>query len=741
MGLLRQALETRATLRVPPKWMLEAFGGTKALSGIRVTPEKALTYTAVYACVRVLAETLAMLPLKTYERLVRGKRAAPLHPNWRLLHDRANPETTAFEYREFQMGNLQLRGNSYAFIERRGDGRPLHLWPLRSDQVEVKLLADKTLQYDWKQGERIFNASQIHHVHGLSTDGVTGLSPLTLMREAVGMGLAHEEYGSRFFSQGANSGGVLKHKGELGTGAQKRLKRTFQQATEGLLKAHKTMILEEGMDWTKIGVDPKNAQFLEGRKFQVTEIARAFRVPPHLIADLENATFSNIEHQGQEFVTYSMQPWFVRHEQAYLRDLFPESEAGRFFAEFLVAGLLRGDTPARTAYYSGAIAGGWMHRNEVRELENLNPKEGLDDFLVPMNMTTIDENGRPVVTTFGPGGAPVEPGTEPAPTATPPGDPGLGVASDIQSTLLNGAQVTSMIAIVTSVAERTLPRDSGLRILETAFGISAKEAAELMATAGTSFSPPGDPGTRSLPVKEIRAATSSERLALRSKYAALFQAAAEKMLRAESVELRKNAKSYLSVRSRLGFDKWLEEYYRDDFPELAKRTLEPIYQKYADEIGPLALAEINSSDLPEEFRDIAERYAESHATRYAKSSSGQIIGALEGRDGDPVKAIDEKLELWSTTRPAREGKRNGSQAGEALTKAVFVAAGFSAVWRTQGDSCKLCNELNGKKVGGSNSFVGKGQTLAPKGTAPLTVSQNITHAPLHEGCDCYITAG
>ncbi len=761
MGILTRALEQRATLRVPSKWMLEAFGASKSNTGISVTAAKALTYTAVYACVRVLSETLAMLPWKVYERVKKGKEERPDHYLWPILHDQVNPDMTSFEYREFQMANLQLRGNAYAFVERMGNGKPLYLWPLRADQVRVELLEDGTLVYIWKEGEGRWSGSQIHHIHGLSTNGITGLSPIALMREAVGMGLAHEEYGARFFAQGANAGGVLRHKGELGTGAQKRLKRTFNQATEGLLKSHKTMILEEGMEWTKVGVDPKDAQFLEGRKFQVSEIARAFRVPPHLIGDLENATFTNIEHQGQEFVTYSMAPWAVRWEQATQRDLFLPSEGTRFFSEFLLSALLRGDSAARSAFYTAAIQGGWMSRNEVRALENLNTEEELDDFLVPMNMITT--GGNVFAGTLPAGG-------EAAPDAgstTPAGAEGLGVAADIQSTLLNGAQVSSMVQIVSSVAAGILPRNSGLKILQTAFGITTEEAGAIMANAGSGFAPPTGDAARDHVIRTLkdalgwteeeagqcldewrdhsqRAVKGAARLALRQKYSEQFEEVTAALVRAETRELQKNAKKFLAARRRSDFDEWLTGYYQDEFPAFAKKKLEPIYRAYAEEIGPLALAEIDGTELPEEFREIAADYAESHAGRYASSSNGQITGVLDQSDTlehDPLEAIDTRLALWSETRPAREGKRNGSQAGEGMATALFAAAGFGLIWTTQGESCELCNSLAGTRVGGGSAFVSEGDTIAPPGVSPLHVSQPIRHAPLHDGCDCYTVPG
>lgn len=766
MGILHRALERRATLRVPPKWMLEAFGATKANSGINVTAAKALTYTAVYACVRVLAETLAMLPLKVYERVNKGKEERPDHHLWPILHDQVNPEMTSFEYREFQMANLQLRGNAYAYVERLGNGKPLYLWPLRSDQVHVELLEDKTLLYIWKEGEGKWTNDQIHHIHGLSTNGITGLSPISLMREAVAMGLAHEEYGARFFAQGANAGGVLRHKGELGEGAQKRLKRTFNQATEGLLKSHKTMVLEEGMEWTKVGVDPKDAQFLEGRKFQVSEIARAFRIPPHLIGDLERATFTNIDSQGQEFVTYTMQPWFVRWEQAIQRDLFLPSEAGRFFSEFVDLALLRGDHAARVAFYTGAIQAGWMSRNEVRRLENLNTEDELDEFLVPLNMITAGGN---VFTGALPGttdAAPIEA------TPTPAGTDGLGVAADIQSTLLNGAQVSSMVQIVSSVAAGVLPRESGLKILQTAFGITAEEAGAIMATAGSGFAPASGDAARENIIRNLkdalgwteeqakkcledwrifsdtgratRSAGSAARVALRQKYSEQFEEVTGALVRAETAKVQKAAKKYLAGRRRSDFDEWLNQYYQGEFHEFAKKKLEPIYCAYAEEIGPLALAEIDVTELPEEFQQIAADYSESHASRYGSSSSGQITSVLDGiseLDQDPLEAIDTRLSLWAETRPAREGKRNGSQAGEAMATALFVGAGFGLIWQTQGENCELCNELAGRRVSAGGPFVTPGTTIAPAGTAPLVVSQTIRHAPLHDGCNCYVVPG
>jgi HK97 family phage portal protein len=390
MGILTGAFERRAG-----QWydVLEGMIPQTA-SGATVTTEGSLKNTTVFACVRVLAESVASLPLIVYERLGdgRGKRRAGEHSLYRILHDLSNTEMTSVELRETLMGHLALWGNAYGEIERDRGGRVRGLWPLRPDQMTVQRVAGRLIYvYQLPDGQRMtLPADMVMHLRGLSTDGVMGYSPIALARQAVGLALATEEFGSRFFGNGARPGGVLQHPGVLSKDAQDRLRKSLESRHRGLSNAHRLMILEEGMTLKEVGIPPEDAQFLETRRFQVAEIARMFRVPLHMVGELERATNNNIEHQSLEFVIHTLRPWLVRWEQAISRDLLTPAERARYFAEHLIDGLLRGDIKSRYEAYATGRQNGWLSANDIRELENQNPVEGGDMYLVPLNMVPVE---------------------------------------------------------------------------------------------------------------------------------------------------------------------------------------------------------------------------------------------------------------------------------------------------------------------------------------------------------------
>lgn len=373
----------------------EIFTGNKSASGVSVNERTALTSTSVFSAVDILSRTLASLPLHVYRRLIGGgKEKVTEHPLYPILHDLANPEMTSFEFRQALMGHLALWGNAYAEIERNNAGEVIALWPLRPDRMTIKRDNNGLLYvYQLPNGEQVgLRQSNVMHVRGLSSDGIVGYSPIRMAREAIGLSLATEEFGARFFGNGSNPGGVLQHPGKLSEDAAKRLRDSWAEMHQGLSQSHRVAILEEGMTWQQVGIPPEYAQFLETRKFQVTEIARIFHVPPHMLGDLDRSTFSNIEHQGIEFVVHTMRPWLVCWEQAMKRDLFLPSERRIYFAEFLVDGLLRGDIQSRYQAYAIGRQNGWLSADDIRELENMNPlADGQGKvYLVPLNMVPAD---------------------------------------------------------------------------------------------------------------------------------------------------------------------------------------------------------------------------------------------------------------------------------------------------------------------------------------------------------------
>jgi HK97 family phage portal protein len=367
------------------EYMIRGYSTTR--SGMHVTADTALACAAVNACVRVVSEDVAKLPLILYRRLPDGgKERATEHPLFRLLHSRPNAWQTSFEFREMMQGHLELRGNAYAMKVTSGR-RVLELVPIHPDRVTVKQDTNFTLRYTVTPTGDEFTAGQILHLRGMSSDGFTGMSTLNHAREAVGLAKATERHGATMFGNGARPGGILSHPARLSPEAAKRLKEQWDDAHSGD-NANGTAILEEGMSWAQMGMTSEDSQFLETRKFQRSEIASFFRIPPHMIGDLERATFSNIEHQGQEYVRGSLDPRLQRWTQRLNADLLTPAEQEEYFFEFLTDALLRGDTKARYDAYSTAITNGFMSRNEARVRENLNPAPGLDEFLQPLNMGT-----------------------------------------------------------------------------------------------------------------------------------------------------------------------------------------------------------------------------------------------------------------------------------------------------------------------------------------------------------------
>lgn len=361
-------------------------------SGVDVDEETALKISAVYACVKVISETVASLPLNLLKELTNGdSEKAKQHPLFTLLKDAPNSEMSSFTYREMLMTNLLLWGNAYSLIKRNKLGQIVELYPLKSKNMKVERDAvTNKIKYIYTNNKGItttYTPKQVLHIPAFSFDGVLGVSPITYAREAMGLALATEEFGARFFGNGARPGGVLEHPGVVKD--PEKLRDSWNKVYQGTANSHKVAVLEEGMKYHEIGMSPEDSQFLQTRSFQLTEICRIFRVPPHMIGDLSRSTFSNIEHQSIDFVVHTIRPWLVRWEQAIARSLLSDEERTIYYAKFNVDGLMRGDFATRMNGYAIARQNGWMSANEIRALEDMNkiPKEqGGDLYLLNGNM-------------------------------------------------------------------------------------------------------------------------------------------------------------------------------------------------------------------------------------------------------------------------------------------------------------------------------------------------------------------
>ena len=385
-----------------------AFGKSEA--GERVDEKSAMQIATVYACVRLLAETVAGLPLHLFrysDESENGKERAKEHPLYKLLYRQPNPEMTSFSFRETMMTHLLLWGNAYAQIIRDGKNNVLSLYPLLPENVEVDRDEKGQIYYiyhaytDEKPGPQnrdiYFRQDEIFHIPGLGFNGLVGFSPIAMMKNSLGTTLAVEKYGSSFFKNGAQPSGVLEHPGVLKN--PEKIRENWSEVYGGAGNAHKIAVLEEGMQYRAISLPPEDSQFLSTRQFGVNEICRIFRVPPHMVQNLEHATFSNIEHQSIDFVVHTLTPWLVRFEQAIIKDLLLPGEQDTIFPKFNVDGLLRGDYQSRMQGYATGISNGFLSPNDIRRLENLDlipADKGGDDYYLNGGYVKLQDAGKNV---------------------------------------------------------------------------------------------------------------------------------------------------------------------------------------------------------------------------------------------------------------------------------------------------------------------------------------------------------
>lgn len=362
-------------------------------TGLNINEYTALGTSAAYACIRLLSETLAQLPLHVYRRTDQGSEIDRNHILYKLLHDTPNPWMTSYTWRNSVQSHTAGWGNGYSFIVRDQRQQPRALLPLLPDRTYPQLI-DNVLTYRTQIGYKVCEVepNDIIHIPGLAFDGLLGLSPIALHREAVALEKAAQTFGAKLFGSGSLLSGVIKHPGRLKRRSEKpgeqspveKLRNQWKSLYAGLENSAQVAVLEEGMDFQTIGIPPEDAQFLQTRKFQIADIGRIFNVPSHMINDLEKATFNNISELSMVFNRFTMMPWIKNWEQELNRKLFPNNNI--HYIKFDLNALLRGTIAERAEYYKTAIEYGWMSRNEVRKLEDLNRVDGLDQYLQPLNM-------------------------------------------------------------------------------------------------------------------------------------------------------------------------------------------------------------------------------------------------------------------------------------------------------------------------------------------------------------------
>ena len=492
-GFISRALSLSGGNLKDPR-LNELFGGSSTDSGVSVTPDTALTYSAVYQAVRCIAEAVSSLPLNLYERAPSGgKNKASAHPLYNILHDSPNPEMTSMQWREASMAHLLLYGNSYTEIVRDLEGNAVELWPIDPTMVAPKRTDSGELYYELNRGKNFITSGNMLHISGLSFDGISGMSPIALARQSLGLSMAIEQFGAGYFGRGARPGGVLTFPGQLSPEARQNLRRSFEELHAGGANSHRVALLEAGLKWEAIGVPPDDSQFLQSREFQIVEVARWFNIPPHKLRDLNKPSYNSLEMMNIEFLTDTLRPWLVRWEQALNRKIIRPSDRGVYFFEHNVEGVLRGDIASRYQAYSVARNWGWLSVNEIREKENMNGvgPDG-DVFMQPMNMQAL-------------GTAPTAaPATDPSLVAVPTPEtqdptaiaaPAAAAGADVASTALNGAQITSLVDLVTQVGQKLIPIASAKAIAIASFPFLSQGVVDQIFNGLDSVPPPTLPPT------------------------------------------------------------------------------------------------------------------------------------------------------------------------------------------------------------------------------------------------------
>jgi len=391
-------LERITNVFIPPKTQKRDLSLNTIFPDANVfDTDKALTLTAVWCAIRLLAESVSSLPVSVYSKQANGdKLEDSKSPIYNLVKFKPNYYQNKITFFEFIMLSICTEGNSYVQIVRNNSGTPVQLICLSPSNVTV-VVNNNELFYQI-DGGAVLDSSDVLHFKTITDDGVTGLSPIDQCAKALNWGVSLEEFGSTFFSNGAKPSSILQTDRALSDTALQRLKTSFNNNYGKLKNSNSTIVLEEGLTFKPISISPEQAQFLSSRQFSIEEVARIFNVPPHMLKDLSKSSFNNIEMQSQEFVTYTLMPYITRIEQEMNLKLFRSNELGKTFVEFNVNGLLRGDVKSRTEAYKTAITNGYMSINEVRQKENMNSIEGGDKHFMQMNMTTIDKIGEDAIT-------------------------------------------------------------------------------------------------------------------------------------------------------------------------------------------------------------------------------------------------------------------------------------------------------------------------------------------------------
>jgi HK97 family phage portal protein len=690
MNIFQNIAKRMSTLANPDQYLKDYFsGGISSATGVSVNEKTSLNLSVVYACVRVISESIASLPFIVYERVERGKKRSTNHYLYDILHNQPNPDMSAFTYKELMVAQLLLWGNHYSQKIYGLDGRLKYLYPLLPEKMRVERKNGVNIYiYTTEKEEVVLSPYEVFHIPGFGFDGLVGKSVISMARESIGLGLALEEFGARYFSNNTHVGAVVEHPRKLDSTSYDNLKSALNEKYTGLGKTHKLLILEDGLKYTKTAVQANDAQFIESRRFQIEEIAgRIFRVQLHLIGELSHATFSNIEHQGIEFVTYTLMPWLKRIEQAVQIDLFDYSNRQTYFAEHLVNSLLRGDIQTRYNAYAQARQNGWMSANDIRELENMNPIEAGDIYLVPLNMVDAKD---------------------------------VGQNSNRSSIGYDAANKRFINLDSTQMYEANLDETREVPVMQ-------KSLSETIET------------------RSKRGAVS--RLKIAQSFNPLITDAVNRILKSERSDIIKAAKSIFNSRDSRDLNEFLNQYYEENAEYIRKRT-RPVMQSLGELISAAAAKEIKfDGDISANLQRFMDSHNELFAKGYSTISKATLRKAVEQatmNETDPLEVLNAQFDKWEESRPDSEAKRESIMIAGAASLLTFQLGGMSKlIWVNTGSrSCPFCENMDGKTVSISEPFFHKGDVHNPEGAEkPLDLGFDVRQPPLHDTCICSLAAG
>lgn len=672
--------------------LFDMLGGRQSASGKRVNQRTARRYSAVYSAIDMISGWVGVLPLNLYQRRSdrRGKDLVRTHPGSRLSRESPNREMSAIDYKTATQGHLLTRGNKYAEIQTSG-GQLEALWPLHPDKVELVRDQQGTPFYRVRVGAEaeILDFDQVLHIRGLGLSGREGWSPIKLARESIGLGLATEEFGSRFFGNNSTPRGVLSVPDELNPEGRKKLKKGWQRAQGGLENAHRVAVLEHGIEWQQIGLSAEDSQFLETRRFQVREIARWFKIPPHKLRDMQAGEPNSLDEQNLEFLQDTLEPWLVRWEQAFTNQLLTPSERddGLFF-EFDRNAVLQADSEGRASMYQARFNTGSMTPNEIRAKENENPlPEGGDEAYLQVNMAPLS-----VVRDM------------------PPTERALYQAVE------NG-DPDAIRAVVEARQDEDTEDD----------GLVEQRQTERRLDLVESFLPVFQDSLRRMVRGEVQD--------IRSELSNMFSTQGDGL---------QGFLRFLDTYYSDDFPGLAERTSQTAFRSFAEAVVRTVAEDLDNLTGNPAIVARDLVDQPEGYWD---KFVNEYAASSRRQLQASAQNAAENPEApEPDEAVDQRLTEWQEGtdggRPRHErwADKETHSLHNASAKAAFAAGGIMAMrWAAVGQNCPMCNALDGTVVSIQSSFVNGGDTVVgTDGETEITPRGKITHPPLHSGCDCLI---